>query len=177
MQLTEQELIKACNKGERHAQELLYRRYSAKLYGVCLRYASNREEAEDFLQEGFIKIYNNLYKYQPTGSFSAWMYRLMVNVALEKIRQNQKRKNQLSLDDLIYDPEDSDDIFSGFGARTIIEMVQKLPEGYRIVFNLYVVEGYSHKEIGEMLEITESTSKSQLSRAKATLRKLLEKVV
>lgn len=175
--MTEQELIKACKKGERQAQELLYRRYSPKLFGVCLRYASNREEAEDFLQEGFIKIYRNLYKYKPTGSFSAWLYRLMVNVALEKIRQNQKRKNQMSLDDLVNDPETSDDIFSSFGARNIISMVQKLPEGYRIIFNLYVVEGYSHKEIASLLEITESTSKSQLSRAKATLRKMLEKVV
>ncbi len=177
IQLTEQELIKACRKGDRQAQELLYRRYSPKLFGVCLRYASNRAEAEDFLQEGFIKIFRNLYKYKPTGSFSAWLYRLMVNVALEKIRQNQKRKNQMSLDDLVYEPEVSEDIFSGFGARTIIKMVQQLPEGYRIVFNLYVVEGYSHKEIAELLDITESTSKSQLSRAKASLRKLLEKAV
>ena len=175
--MTEQELIKACKKGDRHAQELLYRRYSPRLFGVCLRYASSRQEAEDFLQEGFIKIYRNLYKYQPTGSFSAWLYRLMVNVALEKIRQNQKRKHQMSIDDMPVDPEVSEEIFSGFGARNIIKMVQQLPEGYRIVFNLYVVEGYSHKEIAEILDITESTSKSQLSRAKATLRKLLEKVV
>ena len=175
--MTEQELIRACKKGDRQAQELLYRRYSPRLYGVCLRYASSKEEAEDFLQEGFIKIYRNLYKYKPTGSFSAWLYRLMVNVALEKIRQNQKRKNQISIDQLVNDPEVSEDIFSGFGARTIIKMVQQLPEGYRVVFNLYVIEGYSHKEIASLLDITESTSKSQLSRAKATLRKLLEKVV
>jgi RNA polymerase sigma-70 factor (ECF subfamily) len=174
--LTESELIKACKKGDRQAQELLYRRYSPKLYGVCLRYASDREEAKDFLQEGFMKIYNNLYKYKPTGSFSAWLYRLMINVALENIRRNQKRKNTTSLDNLINDPEIEETIFSNFGAKSIIKMVQKLPEGYRIVFNLYVVEGYSHKEIAEMLDISESTSKSQLSRAKATLRKLIEKV-
>ncbi len=175
--MTEQELIRGCKKGDRQAQELLYRRYSPRLYGVCLRYASSKEEAEDFLQEGFMKIYRNLYKYQPTGSFSAWLYRLMVNVALEKIRQNQKRKNQLSIDEMVNDPEIPEDIFSGFGVRTIVKMVQQLPEGYRVVFNLYVIEGYSHKEIASMLDITESTSKSQLSRAKATLRKLLEKVV
>ncbi len=174
--MTEKELIKACKKGNRQAQELLYRRYSPKLYGVCLRYASDREEAKDFLQEGFIKIYKNLYKYKPTGSFSAWLYRLMINVALENIRRNQKRKNVTSLDILIHDPEIQETIFSNFGAKSIIQMVQKLPKGYRIVFNLYVIEGYSHKEIAEMLDITESTSKSQLSRAKATLRKLLEKV-
>ena len=175
--MTEKELIKACKKGDREAQELLYRRYSPKLFGLCLRYAASYQEAEDFLQEGFIRIYSKLYKYQPTGSFSAWLHRLMINIALEHIRRNKKRKNQTNLDQVMNLAEDSEDVFSSFGARDIMFMVQKLPDGYRAVFNLYVVEGYSHKEIGDLMGISESTSKSQLSRAKAALRKLLERVV
>ena len=175
--MTEKELIKACKKGKLEAQELLYRRYSAKLFGVCLRYASSYQEAEDFLQEGFIRIYDKIYKYQPTGSFAAWLHRLMINVALEHIRRNKKRKNQTNLDQAFYVADESEDVFSSFGARDIMLMVQRLPDGYRAVFNLYVVEGYSHKEISELLGMSESTSKSQLSRAKATLRNLLETIV
>ena len=175
--MTEKELIKACKKGKREAQELLYRRYSAKLFGVCLRYASSYQEAEDFLQEGFIRIYKKMYKYQPTGSFAGWLHRLMINVALEHIRRNKKRKNQTTLDQAFHVAEESADIFSSFGTKDIMRMVQQLPAGYRAVFNLYVVEGYSHKEISELLGMSESTSKSQLSRAKATLRKLLATIV
>lgn len=176
-QLTEKELIKGCQIGKPEAQKELYRLYSPRLFGVCLRYAASYQEAEDFLQEGFIRIYRNLYKYKSTGSFNGWLHRVVINVALEDLRKNKKRQNQSNLDEVIDISIDSEDVFDTFGARDIMLMVQKLPNGYRTVFNLYVVEGYSHYEIGEMLGINENTSKSQLSRAKAALRKLLEKVI
>lgn len=130
------------------AQKELYRMYSSKLFGACLRYASCYQEAEDYLQEGFIRIYKNMYQYKDTGSFSGWLYRVMINVALEHIRKNKKRQHHADLEEAIHISMDTEDVYDNFGARDIMLMVQKLPEGYRAVFNLYVVEGYSHKEIG-----------------------------
>ncbi len=175
--MTEKELIKGCKNGVADAQKELYRIHSPKLFGVCLRYASCYQEAEDYLQEGFIRIYKNMYQYKEMGSFKGWLHRVMVNVALEHIRKHKKRQHRLDLDEVVNLSIETEDIYDNFGARDIMSMVQKLPEGYRAVFNLYVVEGYSHREIGELLEISENTSKSQLSRAKAALRKLLEKVI
>lgn len=147
------------------------------LMGVCLRYASNKEEAEDFLQEGFIKIYANLYQYQPIGSFSSWLRKVVVNVALQKLRRKKTPFADIEIDRLADAVESNEDIFSQFGAKMLIRLIQQLPDGYRTVFNMYVIEGYSHKEIATQLGINEATSKSQLSRAKAALRKMLEQVV
>lgn len=147
------------------------------LMGVCLRYASNKEEAEDFLQEGFIKIYANLYQYQPIGSFSSWLKKVVVNVALQKLRRKKTPFADIEIDRLADAVESNEDIFSRFGAKMLIRLIQQLPDGYRTVFNMYVIEGYSHKEIATQLGINEATSKSQLSRAKAALRKMLEQVV
>ncbi len=170
-------LIKKCKEGDRRAQEELYRQYSPMLMGVCLRYASNKEEAEDFLQEGFIKIYANLYQYQPIGSFSGWLRKVVVNVALQKLRRKKTQFVDIEIDHLADPVESAENIFSQFGAKMLIRLIQQLPDGYRTVFNMYVIEGYSHKEIAAKLEISEATSKSQLSRAKAALRKMLEQVV
>lgn len=171
------QLISRCKDGDRRAQEELYRLYSPMLMGVCLRYASNKEEAEDFLQEGFIKIYANLYQYQPIGSFSAWLRKVVVNVALQKLRRKKTPFADIEIDRLADAVESNEDIFSQFGAKMLIRLIQQLPDGYRTVFNMYVIEGYSHKEIATQLGINEATSKSQLSRAKAALRKMLEQVV
>ncbi|MEZ5041013.1 MAG: RNA polymerase sigma factor [Saprospiraceae bacterium] len=171
------QLISRCKDGDRRAQEELYRLYSPMLMGVCLRYASNKEEAEDFLQEGFIKIYANLYQYQPIGSFSSWLKKVVVNVALQKLRRKKTPFADIEIDRLADAVESNEDIFSRFGAKMLIRLIQQLPDGYRTVFNMYVIEGYSHKEIATQLGINEATSKSQLSRAKAALRKMLEQVV
>jgi len=174
---TEHILITACQNGDARAQRQLYQTYKAKLFGVCLRYANSREEAEDLLQEGFVKIFTDLYQYQPIGSFSGWMRKVVVNVALQHIRKKKNLFPVVSLDLVSEKYKPEEELFVKYRAETIIRMIQQLPEGYRAVFNLYVLEGYTHKEIGEYLNISSGTSKSQLARAKSTLRSMLEKNV
>lgn len=171
------QLIEGCCKGDRRAQEELYRTYSPMLFGICLRYASGKEEAEDFLQDAFIKIFRNLYQYQPSGPFSAWIRKVTVNVILQNLRKKRMRFPPIEISELADTYGSDEDLFSTFRAKALLSMVQQLPDGYRAVFNLYVIEGYSHKEIAEQLCFSEATSKSQLSRAKAYLRKMLEQVV
>lgn len=170
-------MVQKCQKGERQAQNQLFVQYRRMLFGVCLRYASSRAEAEDILQESFIKIYGDLYQYRPTGPLGAWMRKVTVNVALQHLR---KKKNLFPVIDLqqvedTYEP--NDELFAEDRAKAVLKMVQKLPEGYRLVFNLYLIEGLTHPEIAEYLDISVNTSKSQLSRAKTMLRKMLEKNV
>jgi RNA polymerase sigma factor (sigma-70 family) len=153
-------------------QEELYRRYSARMYAVCLRYAGNGEEAQDVLQEGFIKVYKKMDSFRGEGSFEGWMRRVFVNTAIEHFRRKrylmpvtEKEENSVegkytsALDDL--------------GAKDILALIQELSPGYRTVFNMYVVEGYTHKEIADILGISEGTSKSQLSRAKVILQDMV----
>jgi RNA polymerase sigma-70 factor (ECF subfamily) len=165
-------IIKGCLAGNRRDQELLYRRHSAKLYAVCLQYSGNDEEARDILQEGFIKIFENLKNYKHEGSFEGWIRRIVVNTALEKFRS---RHNLFRVDDIdnITEPEaepDNED-YSGLQAVDLLYIIRELPPKYRMVFNLYAIEGYSHKEIGSMLNISEGTSKSNLSRARIILQR------
>jgi len=171
--IAENDLIKGCLDGDRRMQEELYNRFAAKMYGVSLRYASNAEEAQDILQEGFVKIFRKLETYRGDGSFEGWIRRIFVNTAIEHFRRRVYQQpitehheksvegNYLSvLDDM--------------AEKDILALVQELSPGYRTVFNLYVVEGYTHREIGEMLGISEGTSKSQLSRAKVILQDLVK---
>lgn len=175
--MTDIELIKACKKGDAKAQEALYHRFKAKLFGVCLRYADSYQEAEDFLQDGFIQIYKDLYQYKPFGSLEGWLRRVVVNVALQHIRKKKKWQKTGDLNELEYKMESGQDIIADLSAKNLVKIIQSLPDGYRAVFNMYVIEGYSHQEIGEKLGISSGTSKSQLSRAKAFLRDLLNKSV
>jgi RNA polymerase sigma-70 factor (ECF subfamily) len=166
------EIIKGCLEGNRRDQELLYRRHAAKLYAVCLQYSGNNEEARDILQEGFIKIFENLESYKHEGSFEGWMRRITVNTALEKFRS---RNNLYRVDDIDQVPEpdaepDNQD-YGGLEAADLIAIIRELPPKYRMVFNLYALEGYSHKEISEMMNISEGTSKSNLSRARIILQR------
>jgi RNA polymerase sigma-70 factor (ECF subfamily) len=168
----EKDIIDGCLSGSRRDQELLYRRYSPKFYAVCLQYAGNTEEARDVLQEGFIKVFENLSHYSHEGSFEGWMRKIIVNTALEKYRN---RYYLFRVDDIdeaaepIAGPDTND--FAGLEAHDLLNMIMELPPKYRMVFNLYAIEGYSHKEIGTMLNITEGTSKSNLSRARDILQK------
>ncbi len=166
------EIIDGCLAGDRRDQELLYRRHAAKLYAVCLQYSGNDEEARDILQEGFIKIFENLQYYKFEGSFEGWIRRITVNTALERFRS---RHNLYRVDniDLIPEPDaepDNDD-YSGLGAKDLLSIIRELPPKYRMVFNLYAIEGYSHKEISKMMNISEGTSKSNLSRARLILQR------
>ena len=173
-QVSDEKLLKGCLQGNRTAQKQLYMKYKASMFGVCLRYAKNQAEAEDFLQEGFIKIFGDLYQYKPIGPLGGWMRRVVVNVALQHIRRRKDLFADVNIDDVAYNYSADEEVFSNFRMKALLEMIQKLPEGYRAVFNMYVMEGFSHKEIAKQLNITVNTSKSQLSRAKSTLRQMLE---
>ena len=161
-------------EGDRRMQEELYRRLSPKMYAVCLRYASNTDEAQDILQDGFIKVFKKLDSFRGDGSFEGWVRRIFVNTAIEYFRRKKyiqpvtdKEENTIegkyvsALDEM--------------AEQDILNLITQLSPGYRTVFNMYVVEGYSHKEIGDLLGISEGTSKSQLSRAKALLQDLVRK--
>jgi len=170
----ESDLISGCIEGNRRMQEELYRRFSPRMYAVCLRYASSSEEAEDILQEGFIKIFKKLGSYRGDGSFEGWIRRIFVNTAIEHFRRRrylqpvtEKEENTIEGKFL--------SVLDELGEKDILELVRQLSPGYRTVFNMYVVEGYTHKEIGDMLGISEGTSKSQLSRAKVILQDMVKK--
>lgn len=152
-------------------QEELYHRFSPKMYAVCLRYASHVEDAQDLLQEGFIKVYRNLHHFRAEGSFEGWIRRVFVNTSIEHFRK-KSTKLAMVTEKEEGTIEDTDiTALENLAEKDIIKIVQELSPGYRTVFNLYVVEGYSHKEIGDMLGISEGTSKSQLARAKSVLQK------
>lgn len=163
-------LLKDCIAGKKKAQETLYRQYSSFLFGVCLSYSKNKAEAEDIFQDGFVRIYQNLKQFKGDGSFEGWMRRIMVNTALERFRKS----NPLYLveDYYSYDGDiDPEDAVSRISADDLLNLIQELSPMYRVVFNLYALEGMSHKEIAEKLSISEGTSKSNLSRARAILQK------
>lgn len=178
--ITEEELIEGCKKGKRWAQSELYNRYSASMLAVSMRYCRNVSEAEDALQEAFIRIFKYVknFKGRHDGSLSAWIKTIVVNTTLSHNRNNKKHHYTEDVDDLHVsaDPvplfDDEVDV-SRRKQEAIMKSMQKLPVGYRTVFNLYVVEGYTHKEIAEILGISENTSKSQLSKARKYLKKLL----
>ena len=155
-------------------QEILYKKFSSKMYGVCLRYSGNVEDANDLLQEGFIKIFKNLGKFRGEGSFEGWMRRICVNTSIEHFRKKVKLYNVTEVqENTIEDAELN--VLDSLAEKDIIILVNELSPGYKAVFNMHVIEGYSHKEIADILGITEGTSKSQLARAKGVLKKFLEK--
>ena len=169
----ESQLIENCIKGDRKCQKELYDVYSPKLYSICLKYAKNQMDAEDILQEGFVKLFNNLSRFRGEGSFDGWVRRIFVNTAIEHIRRKSLNTTiGEGLENSVADKQQSglDNLYE----KDLINTSMTLSDGYRTVFNLYAVEGYSHKEIANQLGITESTSKSQFSRAKALLRNILQ---
>ena len=153
--MDETQLINGCRKGDRLAQKELYERYSRKMMGVCLRYVNDRETARDLLQDGFVKVFTSMDSYSGIGSFEGWMRKIFVNCALEYLRKSDVLRESTDLDN----------------TAELMQLVQELPAGFRTVFNLFAIEGYSHKEISDMLNITESTSRSQFTRAKQMLQK------
>jgi RNA polymerase sigma factor (sigma-70 family) len=169
--ISESDLIKGCIAGDRRMQEELYRRFASKMYAVCLRYANNADDAQDLLQEGFIKVYRNLHRFRAEGSFEGWIRRVFVNTSIEHFRKKSTKMSMVT-DKEESNIEDADiTALQRLAEKDIINIIQELSPGYRTVFNLYVVEGYSHKEIGDLLGISEGTSKSQLARAKGVLQK------
>ncbi|MBC7827818.1 MAG: sigma-70 family RNA polymerase sigma factor [Chitinophagaceae bacterium] len=169
----DQLLIRGCIAGNRASQTELYDLYAPRMLGVCLRYAKNREEAEEILHEGFLKVFTYIGKFRGTGSFEGWVRRIMVNSALFRYRNKSHLQPVIRLETSGYDSISDTDIVSNLDAKELLILVQSLPSGYRIVFNLYVFEGYKHREIAETLGISEGTSKSNLSDARAFLQKAL----
>jgi RNA polymerase sigma factor, sigma-70 family len=169
--MTEKQLIESCKKGERLAQKELYDTYSRKMMGVCLRYVNDRETARDLLQDGFVKVFTCMDSYTGLGSFEGWLRKIFVNCALEYLRKSDVLREAADLDNSaeLVNPDSS--VISEMSAAELMKLVQQLPAGFRAVFNLFAIEGYSHKEIGEMLDITESTSRSQFTRAKQLLQR------
>lgn len=167
----EEELIRECIKGNGVYQKRLYNLYSSKMYAVCLRYSKDEDQAKDLLQEGFIKLFNNLPKYRGDGSFEGWIRRIFVNTSIENYRKEQRRGNSVEVEDVEGELKIDSTSFQKFGYEELMKLVQQLPLGYKTVFNMYVIEGYSHKEIAEQLGVTESTSKTQLHKARLLLQK------
>lgn len=169
---TEKDFVAALIRQERWAQKQLYEQHFGKLMGICMRYSGSRDEALDLLHEGFMKAFQHIGKYKPGTSIFSWLRTLMVNVCIDHYRKNQRRRT-LDLDTAVTQPLEGQDILGSLSEEEILAKVQELPPVYRTVFNLYVIEGYSHKEIGEMLQITESTSRSNLVKARHKLIELL----
>ncbi|MCB0853505.1 MAG: RNA polymerase sigma factor [Bacteroidetes bacterium] len=170
----EEEIIEGCLKGNRKYQKLLYERYYGSMLVVCMRYTNDREEARDVLHEGFIKIFRNLKKFKRGTNLGAWIRRIMINTAIDHYRKSAKRPNLVEINQAIHET-DMHDVVADLGAEEILSMVQKLSPAYRTVFNLYVIEGYSHKEVGKLLGISEGTSKSNLAKARAKLQAMVLK--
>lgn len=172
-ELAEAELIQRCLNNDVLAQNELYRRFAGKMMGVCMRYAKNRDDAKDILQDAFVRVYLNLKSFKAEGSFEGWIKRIMINTAIKHYHKNLKFSNNVDIE-AAYDVGFDSHIIGKMGVNELMGKVQTMPDGYRTIFNLYVVEGYQHNEIGEMLGISEGTSKSQLARARNYLIKLIQ---
>ncbi len=174
MRQTEQDMIQGCIKGNLSSQKQLYEQYAGKMLAVCMRYARDRSEAEDMLQEAFLKVFQNIGKFKFEGSFEGWIRRIMVFSAINYYKQ-RSRKFKEDLDQQHIDVAYNEEIIDRISAKEIMELVQQMPEGYKIIFNLFAIEGFSHKEISEELGIAIGTSKSQYARAKQYMQNLLAK--
>ncbi len=178
MMISEEQIIAGCIAGKRHERNMLYKKYASKMHGVCLRYTINKAEAEDILMEGFMKIYSNIKTFRNDGSFEGWLKRIIINTAITHYRKNNKYHfidiEQIELSEMEDSQEENDIEEMQFSKEEMLNVIQQLPEGYKMVFNLFVFENYSHKEIAEMLEISENTSKTQLLKARKWLRNKLQ---
>lgn len=173
--MTEEQMLAGTIRNNAAAQEAFYNRFSPRMLGVCYRFAKSREDAEDMLQEGFIKIFTQLHQYRNEGALEGWIRRIIVHTCINVLKKNKKFADSV---DLIHahGMHTKDDMVPGIiQAKQVVECIRLLPLGYKTVLNLYAIEGYSHKEIGTMLDIEESTSRSQYTRAKAMLEDILVK--
>jgi RNA polymerase sigma factor (sigma-70 family) len=171
--MTEELLIQGCLRNEASAQQELYYRYSPKMLSVCYRYAKSREDAEDMLQEGFIKVFTQIHQFQNRGALEGWIRRIIVHTCINNLKKNKKFSDSVDIIHAASVPVREENIPSILQAKQVVECIRLLPMGYRTVLNLYAIEGYSHREIAEILDIEESTSRSQYTRAKAMLEDIL----
>ncbi len=175
--MSDNQIIEGCVRHERKAQQVLYDKYSRFLLGVCLRYATDKAEAEDILQDSFLKIFFNIKDFSGTGSFIGWLRKVTVNTAITHYHKNLKHRYYVDIEEYVTTETGvasfEEDFFN---SEELYKVLNELPAGYRMVFNLYAVEGYKHKEIAEIMGIDTNTSKSQYSRAKVAIRNKLEKL-
>jgi len=172
---SDQQILEGCLKHDKLSQKMLFEKYSGMLMGICVRYATDIPEAEDILQESLLKIYINIKDYSGEGSFIGWMRRIVINTAITYYHKNLKHKHYIEIEEL-YSSEAGDNSISDsrYTADELQKVLDSLPPGYKVIFSLYAIEGYKHREIAEMLDIEINTSKSQYSRARSFLRKKLE---
>ena len=173
--MTEEALLKGCLNNNATAQRELYNKYSSKMLSVCYRYAHNREDAEDMLQEGFIKVFLQIHTFENRGAFEGWIRRIIVHTCINLLKKNKKFNESVDIIHATGIQVREESIPAIIQAKQVVECIRMLPIGYRTVLNLYAVEGYSHREIAGMLDIEESTSRSQYTRAKAMLEDILIK--
>ena len=174
--ISDKELLAGCLKNNAEAQRALFAKYGERMMGLCLRYAGSREEAQDYLQEGFIKVFDKLGQYNGSGALGGWISTVMVNTALIQLRKKKREGYSEDIDEM-YDLSTNDhDVLDKMSADELMGLVSSMPTGYRTVFNLFAIEGFGHKEIAEKLEISESTSKTQFHKAKAYLKKQIEEL-
>ncbi|MBU2651776.1 MAG: sigma-70 family RNA polymerase sigma factor [Bacteroidetes bacterium] len=173
--LNEEQIIEGCLQNDSHAQETLYRRFAPKMFGICLRFTRNKMEAEDVLQDGFIKVFTYLKDFKNEGSLEGWIRRTMINTAINYYKKMVRKFNETDIEQADYVLMEDETAIDRLSNIELLQLIQELPDGYRMVFNLAIIEGYSHKEIGDMLNISENTSKSQLSRARNALQMKIKK--
>ena len=174
MKIDDEQLVKKCLEKDPLAQKQLFDSFSRKMMGVCLRYSQSQEEAQDVLQMGFIKVFEKLHMYSSDGSLEGWIRKVIVNTALDNIRKNKKFNDNIELDKVDFQLDNKSETgLEALSAKDLLKIIQEMPPGFRTVFNLYAIEGYSHKEIAEQLGVTVSTSKSQYSRARVYLQKII----
>lgn len=175
--LSEKEIIQGCLEQNNKAQELLYSRYAPKMYGVCMRFAKTAMEADDILQESFIKVFKNLESFSFKGSFEGWIRKTVINTAINYIKKNLKHQYHADVTEERSIEGSMEGGIEKLSAEELLKLIRELPTGYSTVFNLYVIEGYSHKEIADKLGVSENTSKSQLARARQSLQAKLKKLI
>ena len=175
--LSDSELVQRCLKGDAHAQKQFYERFAGRMLGVCYRYAGTLHEAEDLLQEGYIRAFRYLKDYRNEGSLEGWLRRIMVTTALNFLKREKRIREEVELTTATNKTTDDSEVLRQLETQEVMKLIQRLSPGYRTVLNLFAIEGFSHKEIGEMLGIGESTSRSQFTRAKQILQQMIAKQV
>lgn len=173
--MTEEQMLAGCLQNDAASQDALYSRFSPRMLGVCYRFAKNREDAEDMLQEGFIKVFSQIHQYRNEGALEGWIRRIMVHTCINTLKKNKKFSDCVDIGFAGNVGIREENIPSIMQAKEVVECIRALPLGYRTVLNLYAIEGFSHREIGTMLDIEESTSRSQYTRAKSMLEDILIK--
>jgi RNA polymerase sigma factor (sigma-70 family) len=168
-ELSDDDLISGCRENNRRKQEMLYRRYAKAMYNLCLLYESDRDRAKDILQEAFIKIFRNIGNFDRKGPLKYWMKKIVSNTAIDHYRKNYNAEHNIPIENIVHPISNEESVASILNTKDIISQVNRLPDGARMIFQLYAIEGYTHREIAEILNISEGTSKSQISRARQLL--------